>query len=382
MGGGPAVDAFSEPVSLPISCDQIDALINERNELRRQKKWNEADRIKVLLKREPYTVELFDRGDGVTVWRRVGKAIRPLEKRVSWFFRGHARSSSDSTNARIPLVIATVDTPHYRKRLQETMDHLSHRNETFQDGIFVLHSVDMLDLNKNTCLRSKRIVFEGWRQVLLPHLLRKYNETMEDGFIVVVEDDVRLPTAIHPGHIRDICVSAFQENPDIDVLSLGHSWSTAKPSRRQRRRHRKQQLLSADCNDEKDEKDGADKPQKAKGRSLLHHLQAGGGIHGATMLAIRTPDGITSFLGALNGIRVPTHFDQFLFHSTGHTIGVALIDPPLAGWAEVTKTLTSVGSGQRKIGGGRIEHLPDVETGHGDVMLSCQLIVRKLERIG
>ncbi len=57
------------------------------------------------------------------------------------------------------------------------------------------------------------------------------------------------------------------------------------------------------------------------------------------------------------------HFDQFLFHSTLHSLGIAVSDPPLVGWAEVTHTLTGTGSGNRKRGGGRFEQLPPQVTG-------------------
>ena len=287
-------------------------------------------------------------------------------------------------------MIATVDKPHYRKRLQETMSHLSYYgNEALNEGVgFALHSVDMLDLNKNINIGPKRIVFEGWRQVLLPHLMELYSET-KDGFVVVVEDDVRLPSAIRPCNIRQVCITAFQDNPDVNILSLGHAWSPAKPSRRQRRRykkyhhHQQQQQPSANSNDHGGGVVDEFKNQ-AKRHELLDHLEGGGGIHGATMFAIRTPDGLTSLLRALNAVTQAgkrTHFDQFLFHSTLHNVGLALVDPPLAGWAEVTETLTSVGHGQRKVGGGRLEHLPNLETDNDSTRLTYQLIARKLDMV-
>ena len=54
------------------------------------------------------------------------------------------------------------------------------------------------------------------------------------------------------------------------------------------------------------------------------------------------------------------HLDQFLFHSTLHSLSIAVSDPPLVGWAEVTHTLTGTGSGNRRRGGGRFEQLPQV----------------------
>ena len=385
----------SGPITCPIAgCDEINALVKERTELRRQKKWSKADRLKLLLQNEPYKVELFDRSDGMTVWRRVGEQTKPLEKRISWSSIGHACSFSNvpsHTDARIPVVIATVETPHYRKRLQETMTHLSYGNEVHNEGVaFALHSVDMLDLNQNINIGPRRIVFEGWRQILLPHLMESYSET-EDGFVVVVEDDVRIPSAIRPCHIRQVCITAFQNNPDINILSLGHAWSPAKPSRRQRRRYKKyqqqqqQQQQQPFGNSKDDDGGGVDEFNKqVKSHGLFNHLEAGGRIHGATMFAIRTPEGVTSLLRALNGVSQAgkkTHFDQFLFHSTLHNVGLALVDPPLAGWAEVTETLTSVGHGQRKVGGGRLEYLPNVETDNDGTMLSYELVVRKLETI-
>jgi hypothetical protein len=52
------------------------------------------------------------------------------------------------------------------------------------------------------------------------------------------------------------------------------------------------------------------------------------------------------------------HFDQFLFHSTDHDLGIAFADPPLVGWSEVQETLTCVGSGYRRQDGGRLEYCP------------------------
>lgn len=65
---------------------------------------------------------------------------------------------------------------------------------------------------------------------------------------------------------------------------------------------------------------------------------------------------------SLNPVLTIGHFDQFLFHSTLHSLGIAVSDPPLVGWAEVTHTLTGTGSGNRRKGGGRFEQLPQQVT--------------------
>jgi len=61
----------------------------------------------------------------------------------------------------------------------------------------------------------------------------------------------------------------------------------------------------------------------------------------------------------------PTEFDlekpvrvTCAVHSL-HNLPIAVSDPPLVGWAEVSHTLTGTGSGNRKRGGGRFEQLPD-----------------------
>ena len=383
--------------SHPLSAE-IDQLITERSDHRSNERWKEADQIKMLLLREPYFVEIFDRNDGVTLWRKVDEMTGSVVKRVVW--SGIARRMSDSTlggttwishsermkcGVAIPLVIATVDVPHYRARLQDTLEHLS--NVAGQGGYFSpIKAVDMLDLRKHPSLGAKRIIYEGWRQVMLPYLLESFQSSItpesgfcsDDGYILVAEDDIRLSEGTSPDRIRDVCRRVFDADPDIHVLSLGHAWSPAKPSRRQRRRQRRQyfNIDTAESTNGKARR----KSQEQCPPTLLQHLQRGGGVHATTLLAIRTPDGIQSLLGAMNGVAQEgkkTHFDQFLFNSTLHNVGVTMSDPPVVGWAEVSETLTSAKPGQRN-GGGRLEYLPPSQGSPEDDNVDIRWVRREL----
>jgi len=138
----------------------------------------------------------------------------------------------------------------------------------------------------------------------------------------------------------------FHANPDLHILSLGHSYTPAKPSRRQRQWAKKQQ--------QSEFLNGSNSMSTQSSSPLLKHLYSGKGLYGATLLALRHPEGTKSLLEATEAMSIGKrgHFDQFLFHSTLHNLDIAFSDPPLGGWAEVSETLTSVGSGCRRNGGG------------------------------
>ena len=202
--------------------------------------------------------------------------------------------------------------------------------------------MDLLNLSDHASIGANRILFEGWRQILLPTLLSSAEFTTDDTNIIFIgEDDIRLGD-ISPGRMRDLCSAVFETNPDIHVLSLGHAYTLAKPSRRQRRRTKKQIEQTM--------------PMPTPLYSLL---QQGKKIHATTLIALRHPEGTKTLLDAMQiGLKKTLHFDQFLFHSTLHNLDIAVSEPPLVGWAEVTKTLSSVGSGSRRMGGGRKQQLP------------------------
>jgi hypothetical protein len=153
----------------------------------------------------------------------------------------------------------------------------------------------------------------------------------------VAEDDIRFPCHTSAKLIHDECSAVFGANPDIDMLSLGHSW-----------------------------KDLCKGNNAAAANSLLlHQLEKckgpTPGVHGATLFAIRVPEGLERLSATLEHAHVAkkhTHLDQYIFHSTHHDLHVALCDPPLVGWAEVDVTLTKSSSGHKKRGGGRRGVLP------------------------
>ena len=83
--------------------------------------------------------------------------------------------------------------------------------------------------------------------------------------------------------------------------------------------------------------------------------------HGATLIALRHPEGTQALLNSMEAIPrgKRCHFDQFIF-SQLNNVDIAFSDPALVGWAEVSETLTSVGAGCRRNGRGRLGHIPTV----------------------
>jgi hypothetical protein len=259
----------------------------------------------------------------------------------------------------IPLVIATVDTPHYRSRLAETRAFLS--RATLDEGELSgsISTIDMLNLSDHPLIGASRILFEGWRQILLPKLLSS-PDFANITAIFIAEDDLRFRD-VSLRSMKDHCSAVFSSNPEIDVLSLGHAYTAAKLSRRQRRRARRQLQ---------------EEHISASSHSLFEHVNAGGRLHATTLLALRHPEGTRSLLDAMDSVPhgKRCHLDQFLFHSTLHGIRIAVSDPPLVGWAEVSQTLSPVGSGCRRNGGGRMEHVPRVSCG------SVNWVIRTVEQ--
>ena len=313
---------------------------------------------------QKHFVQIFCRNDGTIGWAPICELEKSPTKMIKWSsvegVEDPTRTATCSND--IPLIIATVNSPHYRSRLVRTLDSLS---SPCQDGTkFHPICIDMLKLDECPSIGVNRIVFEGWRQILLPAILdrRKQTESTNnnelDSIIFIAEDDVRLSNS--PGRIRDVCIKVFDSNPDLQILSLGHRHARKKPSRRQRRRAKREQSHSHSDNVEARYQSGCNQS------SLLNHLNGGGKIHGSTFLAIRYPSGITSLLDAMEAVPCGkrSHFDQFLFHSTMHEIGIAFSAPSLAGWAETDETLTSVSNGFRRVGGGRLEFRPDAAEGY------------------
>lgn len=283
---------------------------------------------------------------------------------------GAGSGSTYRGNTNAPLVIATVDTPQYRSRLSTTLRHLSSSTPANPGNdssrFHPIQTINMLPLDEYPSVGVNRIVFEGWRQILLPSILQRWESiTAQDEnkaatppcpIVFIAEDDVRL-FSYNASEIIGICTRVLlrEENAELQILSLGHGYAAKKQSRRQRRRAKRG---VESCHTEKGNKSELHHQSKEES-SLLKHLQLGGKIHGLTFLALRLPTGVESLLDAME--RIPygkrSHLDQFLFH-TDHGIPMAFSDPPLVGWAEVEETLTSVGSGCRRNGGGRKEFCP------------------------
>jgi len=361
--------SFNTPVA--VDDNAIESIVQEIFHFRQYRRVEEADQLKRKLLNQ-HSVRVFYRRDGTIGWTKVDANVKPTKKIVEWSIvdvgiDAHNKDEPLSSCHDVPLVIVTVNTPYYRSRLAETTGFLS--NTSFGDGTRFkpITAVDMLNLSDHPSIGANRIVFEGWRQILLRALSRyefTNNERSLDkdqSVVFIAEDDLRL-CDVSPGRIRDACTAVFADNPDIHILSLGHAHSPAKPSRRQRRRAKRQQSNNGHSGNNISM--GA---THAPRHSLLQHVNSGKGLHGATLLALRHLEGIKSLLDAMEALPSGKrcHFDQFLFHSNLHDIGIAFSDPSLAGWAEVSETLTSVGSGCRRNGGGRLGQLSDGACGDG-----------------
>lgn len=336
----------------------INALVEQRTRHRQAQEWRRADKIKRVLWRY-YRVQLADYANGSTSFIR--HEPKP-NVRFEWsdFLSVTSSSSSSATTALrgCPLFVCTVNAPHYRQRLDQTMRHLAsfQRQEGHHNHQQLVESVDMLDLNQHAHLDYRTVLFEGWRTVLLPRLCQTQWKHAPPKFVLVAEDDVRL--AVPPSQVQEACDKAFDaDDESLDILSLGHAW----------------RFSSEECSTIHDDTHNNSHDYK-KERSLSYHLQSDKKVHGTTLLALRFPRGVQRLHDAMNAVtaKKKTHFDQFLFHSTimqqlalsssssssSTPPKLAFSDPPLAGWAEVKNTLTKPGTGQRRQGGGRHACMP------------------------
>lgn len=148
-------------------------------------------------------------------------------------------------------------------------------------------------------------------------------------------------TSVRGGFERSSSM-VLDANPDLHIFSVGHAYAPVRSNRRQRRRANRQRQR---------ENNHIHAPPTSY--PLLESVSRGKGLHGTTLLALRHPEGTRSLLDCMVCMEtVPRgkrcHLDRFLFRSKLHNIGVALSDPPLVGWGEVSGTLSTVGSGCRK----------------------------------
>jgi hypothetical protein len=355
-------------VNRVINSTTVQETIRRISQLKQEKRWKEADRLKTILLQQ-HSIQIFCRKDGTIGWADVKQHDKPPTETIAWSLVDKIDESCSAipNSNDVPLIMATVNLPHYRSRLAKTLDSLNSPQKADGTRFHPIQCIDMLRLVDCPSLGVNRIVFEGWRQILLPTIMDNFDrapESDQESIVFVAEDDVRL-SSHSAGRIREICTKVFQTHPTLQILSLGHRHAPKKPSRRQRRRAKRVQ--SDPCQRNAVEMNCDPREATICKSSLLNHLNSGGGIHGATLLAIRYPTGVTALLNTMEkiAIRKRSHFDQFLFHSTQHNIEIALSDPPLAGWAEVEETLTSVGSGYRREGGGRLGYYPDYELDGG-----------------
>jgi hypothetical protein len=360
---------------------EIDHLVMQRSEHRRLKEWDLSDKIYRKLGQEPYAVEIIDCADASdgsrpSEWRPLSPK-EPVQK-VTWK-EMQVRYTNDTNGTantqdqekrppittkttHLPFIIATVDSPQYQRRFEDTMVHLREwqlSKSQHESCLFEIEKCFMLDLVKQhppMDVKRKHIVFEGWRQILLPMIAEKFginkansNNGHEHGatadFVLVAEDDIRFPDEVTSKFLYEVCQAAFSSNPDIDIVSLGHLWKDMA-------KHNKSSQHQASI--------GSKRPHLNE--FLLTKKNGSAGIHGATLMAIRNPLGVENIFNVLNKAaskRQQTHLDQFLFHSFHHNLPIAFSDPPLAGWADVETTLTPAGMGHRRRGGGRPAFIPN-----------------------
>jgi hypothetical protein len=277
---------------------EVASLVSERSKLRAEKLYDAADEIhKKLLNLGFEVIDKADGGTDVTL-THTSDAVAP--KHVEWYqLPLPTPALHSSPPPPICTFVATCNSTAYRERCSLTLDHLS--------TLPYLSSptpVPLLSLSE-VSYPAKRILWEGWLEVLLPRLMRDVPPSLP--FVLVLEDDARVfhshEDLLSTLHIR--LLAAFMGYPDLDMISVGHSGSHP-------------------------------------------HL------HAATALVIRTSS-FPRIISTLSSIPASkrTHLDLFLF-SQQHVLGIGLFNPPLFGWAESEVTLTPAGSGQRRKGGGRL----------------------------
>ena len=351
--------------------DEINALVEQRAEHRIRQEWQKADQLKRLLKRPPYGVEIIDLADHKSRWKvlEVSSVEEQVEYDLDWselllddgdhchaaaavvddnHGNKNQQHSGEDTNAsslpgdKLPIIILTIDSPEYRIRYRDTVQFM----EVWQKRSAVQLSpipVEMLRRSDHPDIPVRKLIYEGWRRKLLPYLLSEefnHNEICKNlGFLLIGEDDFRPNMHFTPTEILTSCRDAFAANPNLQLLSLGHAWK----------------LIAKKQNHEYSKQNGVWL------LDFLNNHAKQDGVHGATLLAVKYPQGISAVYKALDDAasqKKQTHLDLFLFFSKFHNLELALSDPPLAGWGEVDTTLTRPGSGFRRRGGGRLEYHP------------------------
>lgn len=282
--------------------NEIKQIIDQLSHHRKAKQVKEADQLKKKLF-DQYSVQVFYRRNGSIGWRYIcsetkdkvnALSHRDNGKQVEWSLvptDANAPLSDDIQCDGVPLIIATIDTPTYRSRLAETLDHLSLLPNNDADDntrpFRPIDTVDLLILEEHRSIGTTRIVYEGWRQILLPKIL---NEGCSKRMILVAEDDIRLVAS--PSFIEKVCLEVFDSNPGLHVLSLGHAYSPTKPKTKTLVQP-KESESSSDVDDAEPSVDCS---------PILDHLKRGKGIHASTLLAIRYPEGVKSLLEALESV--------------------------------------------------------------------------------
>ncbi|GMI59662.1 hypothetical protein ScalyP_jg11870 [Parmales sp. scaly parma] len=328
------------------SDEEITLLVTERFRLRQCGSYAASDVILANLHKTLPGLRIYDRRGGLTEW----EILNEQEGVFNWSGATYVKSIDDDDvekkgkkgcKQKPPpihvLTVLTVDAPHYKSRLEETIPHLEQlerETETETETATEIATetkieiVNLYDLTKfRSTLCSRTVLFAGWRDILIPRLIASTGggtTTDMSLYVLCAEDDIRLTVPIKK--IHTMLETIFRSPSLPDVVSLGHSYA-----------------------------------RLARGTSsspLLPHLLRGKKLHASTLIAVRAA-ALPRMLGVMQNSRA-THFDQFLFHEK-HELTVAVSDPPVAGWAEVGETLTSASNGGRRPGGGRNEFLPPTE---------------------
>lgn len=299
--------------------DEIIEIIDQLFHHRKAQKVKESDQLKKLLL-DQYSVQVFYRRNGSIGWRFVcsetkeqvnALSHRDSGKRVVWSLVStdvddppSSYSSScgcQQDDEGVHLFVATVDTPYYRSRLAETMDHLSLSPDSTDGTRFhPINIADLLILEEHQTIGTNRILYEGWRQILLPKILNEGSSNKR--MVLVGEDDIRLVAS--PSFIEKVCLEVFDSIPDLLVLSLGHAFSATKSSKRQSQTRSQQQQESDLLNDSNDDDDNEPSVCRTTTTTcpIFEHLERGKGIHATTLLAIRYPEGVKSLMEALDAL--------------------------------------------------------------------------------
>jgi len=383
---------------------EIEQLITLRSTLKQEDKYDDADEIQRQLWEEPYFVKLFDHkienngsnkdftsnanGENSkttttmirTIWKPRLRIKREPRRLVAWDELDSPFCTTTTATAiqTIPFLIGTVDNPTYQARYERTIQHLNDWQKSTLSHLFKLEPCFLLDVQQHSGIGVKKILYEGWRQKLVPQLMQLLETAADHSppFVLIGEDDIRMPPDLTSSTLYRICGNAFESHPELNLLSLGHSWKALTLKNRQR-----QQTTTPVENYSVNGKQK--QPNSNHKNLLLDFLQStSAGVHASTLFCIRLPRGVYELQRALDLAaqrRKQTHLDQFLFYSVYHNLALALCDPPLVGWADVDVTLTKSKSGHRRRGGGRLGYLPPSVSKHiGSDPISVSWVRRQL----